>query len=121
RVLFRSRVATLTEERNTVETELRSAAAELVAVAARLRDLDRTLGDLAVQEARLAQELTTNLASLGPDQIEEALRDTFDEFLAGVRGPGRLPIVVGGVSSAFDGVNCERAIRQLDRVSRQVQ
>ncbi len=118
---YPAQVATLTAERDGVETDLRAAAAELVAVAARLRDLDRTLGDLAVQEARLSEELASSLGALGPDQLEEALRDTFDEFLAGARGPGRLPIVVGGITSAFDGVNCERAIRQLERVSRDVQ
>ncbi|MDQ1521524.1 MAG: hypothetical protein QOI55_2597, partial [Actinomycetota bacterium] len=48
------RLAELSEERETVETDLRSQAAELVAIAARLRDLDRRLDELAMQESRIA-------------------------------------------------------------------
>ncbi|MCU1430526.1 MAG: hypothetical protein JWL83_4526 [Actinomycetia bacterium] len=115
------RVRDLTGERDEVETELRTSAAELVAIAARLRDLDRTLGELAVQETRLSAEFGAELSELAPDELEQALADVLDEFLAGERGPGRLPVFVGGVTSAFDGANCDRAIRQLERVSRDLQ
>jgi hypothetical protein len=116
-----SRVTTLTVARDTVERELRAEAAELVAIAARLRDLDRSLTDLAAQEARVASELAAGLEALNPVEIEDALRDVLSEFTASKRFPGRLPIVMGGVSSVFEAERCEGTLRMLEGVSDELQ
>jgi hypothetical protein len=116
-----ARLAELSSERDTVETDLRAQAAELVAIAARLRDLDRRLGELAVQEARLTTDLDTDLEHCAPEDVEQALHEVLDEFIRGERVPGRLPIVVAGADVPFVAATRERTLRELERTSEDLQ
>jgi hypothetical protein len=115
------RVVVLTEARDSVETELRAEAAELVAIAARLRDLDRTLSELAVQESRVAAELREELDTMNAADVEAALRTVLHEYASGQRTPGRMPVVLGGVQSAFEGDRCDGTLQLLERVCDEVQ
>jgi hypothetical protein len=115
------RLEELRAEREAVESDLRSQAAELVAIAARLRDLDRRLADLSMQESRLATELATDLERCASEDIERALHDVLDEFVSGRRVPGRLPIVVAGAGSAFGAQTRQPTLRELERASERLQ
>jgi hypothetical protein len=116
-----ARLEELRGERESVESDLRAQAAELVAIAARLRDLDRRLADLSLQESRLATELATDLDGCASEDIERALHDVLDEFVSGRRVPGRLPIVVAGAASAFGTQTREPTLRELERASERLQ
>jgi hypothetical protein len=115
------RVVVLTEARDSVETELRAEAAELVAIAARLRDLDRTLSELAAQESRVAAELREELDSMNAADIEAALRTVLHEYASGQRTPGRMPVILGGIASVFEGDRCDGTLQLLERVCDEVQ
>jgi hypothetical protein len=115
------RVVVLTEARDAVETELRAEAAELVAIAARLRDLDRTLSELAVQETRVAADLREELDTMSAADVEAALRNLLHEYASGQRTPGRMPVILGGVASVFEGDRCEGTLQLLERVCDEVQ
>jgi hypothetical protein len=96
-------------------------AAELVAIAARLRDLDRTLSELAVQETRVAAELREELDTMSAADVEAALRTGLHEYASGQRTPGRMPVVLGAVPSAFEGDRCDATLQLLERVCDEVQ
>jgi hypothetical protein len=116
-----SRVEELSAERDRVETQLRSEAAELVALAARLRDLSRQRDELAAHEERLSGELTASIAELSEVDVGDAFHAVIDDFTRGERIPGRLPLVLSDMPPAFAGDGRHRTLRELERVSRERQ